>query len=329
MQDSSVQIRNFQQMWRWLGVWDTAERYMYIFEHDINTMSVDALIKQCATGRIFLVYDSNPWQNDVKERLTTILDNCTGDVRVLSPDLQDIWNPDQRWVFFPRWFVSQRWQTNHQNAFKPYRFGFISGEARFHRLWLHQHCTANWTDDDAVAVHLKNIEHIRMDREIDLWYDLDHSITRDLPFANRLGRDDMEYKFAVHATSAGDHSNAHNSYAATIHVVGETSVRDDLVLLSEKTWKAIRSHCMIMTLGNPGICNTLEKLGFTVPGEIDQDLPLDQKVHWISQRVRDWDLDTCQDLYHKYYRETQHNFQHFNDQALVQLFHDDIKRRLA
>jgi len=329
MQDNSLQIQNFQQMWKWLGVWEMAQRYMYIFEHDINTMSVDALIRQCATGRIFLVYDSNPWQLDVKERLAAILDNANGNVRILSPDVQSLWNPDPRWVYFPRWFVSQRWQANHQNAFKPYRFGYLSGEVRFHRLWLHQHCRDAWCDQDAVMIHLKNVEHVRMDRDIDRYYDLDHSITRDLPFGTPAGRDDIDQKFAALAGSAGDHSNGHNAYAAAIHIVGETSALDDLVFFSEKTWKALRSHCLVMTLGSPDTCSVLQRLGFAVPDEIDRDLPLAEKVHWIADRVNDWDFDICQDLYHKYYREIEHNFQHFNGQTMVQLFHDDINRRLA
>lgn len=323
-----MQIDTYQKIFKWLGTWDIAERYMYIFEHDINTQTVDALIKRCETGRIFLAYDSNPWTPEIKQRLTTVLENCTGNVRVLSPDLRDLWNPDPRWVYLPRWFVAQRWQTNHQTPFKPYRFGFISGEVRFHRLFLHQHCANHWTEDDAVVVHLKNLEHVRFDKELDLYYDLEQSLIKDLPFGTVAGKDEYEKQFAAHAASAGDHSNGHNAYASAVHIVGETSITDDVVLFSEKTWKALRSHCLLMTLGNPNMCDMLTELGFAVPEEIDRDLPLVQKIHWIRDRVRDWDLETCQDLYQKYSQEVEHNFQHFNSYHLVNLFHDDIQRRL-
>lgn len=322
------QIRDYTQIFRWLGLVDVTERYMYIFEHDINTQTVDALIKRCENGCVLLAYDSNPWSPEVKKRLTTVLDNSKGNIRVLSPDVRDLWNPDPRWVYFPRWFVSQRWQTNHQTPFKPYRFGFISGEVRFHRLFLHQHCANYWTENDAVMVHLKNLEHVRFDRELELYYDLEQSLVKDLPFGTVAGRDEYEKQFAVHAASAGDHSNGHNSYAATINIVGETSVSEDIVLFSEKTWKALRSHCLLMTLGNMGACDALTKMGFAVPDDVDRDLPLAQKVHWIRDRVRDWDLETCQDLHAKYSREIEHNFQNFNGYDLINLFHDDIKRRL-
>ena len=324
-----MDIRDYQRMFQWLGTWDIAERYMYIFEHDINTQNIDALIKRCASGRILLAYDSNPWDSKTKQRLQIILDNCTGNVRVLSPDVQDIWNADSRWIYFPRWFVGQRWQTNHQTPIKPYRFGYISGEARFHRLFLHQHCSEHWTDNDAVVIHLKNLERMRFEPDIDRYYDLEQPLISNLPFATEAGRDNMDKQFATHVASAGDHGNGHNAYASMIHITAETSVADDIVLFSEKTWKVLRSHCLMMMLGNPASCYTLARLGFEIPTEIDRDLDLVSKIHWIKDRVSSWDLDACRTLHEKYSGEIEHNFQHFNSGQLVRFFGADIKKRLA
>ena len=314
-------------MCRWLGI--PIDRYSVISEHEINTLPVLSLVAKCR-GISLLVYASNPWDRDIRKKIQHVLDQTDPDkVFVLSPDAGDFFRKQSRWIYFPYFLIGQRWQANNQTVFKSFRFSFLSGVARFHRLFLYQHAKAQWTDHDVVAVHLRDIEHASFVQDLERYYDLDHRLTDDLPFETESAKVSViNQAWSSKSQNSVDYTNGHNAFAACVNIVTESSLDDTLIFMTEKIWKPIRSHCLFTTLASPGTIHTLKKWGFEIPESTDPELELDDKVRFIAHNIRSWDLGHCQDLLYQYRREIDHNWQHFYSQNIIDLFRDYLIEHL-
>jgi hypothetical protein len=236
-------------------------------------------------------------------------------------------------IYFPNFLLhqillSREFDTQNNNR-KFLRFSFLSSQVRFHRLWLFQCAKSFITDQDCFVVHKTNY------RNYDSNFAITHSkqylgyaadLYQDIPYYSPGSQDEFVDIFANDVGNGGDHNINHPAYSAVFNITGETSVESDQIFVSEKTWKPIRSMSLPLCLGNPNTNAMLQRWGFETGH--DQDLPLLEKIHWISGLMRDWDHAECLKFYNHHEDVVKHNYYRLHDAGLLKQFRDYILSRL-
>jgi hypothetical protein len=98
-----------------------------------------------------------------------------------------------------------------------------------------------------------------------------------------------------------------------VNINGETSETDQ-VLLSEKTWKAYRSGCLVVNYGPEQATQTLKDLGFEIWDEFDQVGSYDHKANLIIKLM---ERDDISDLYQQNLDMVKHNVSWFYNPTAI------------
>jgi len=278
-----------------------------------------------------ILADSNPHQMGDLTALLKQTRQAGIPLKILTGNLLELFNNNADLIYFPTWYITQKVERDCQSEHKKFRFSFLSSQARFHRLYFYQQCKSYVTDKDCFAVHLTNVDNQLGFIKSQMAKTLGHTIDlmADIPFISQSALDEYQEIFKQYPeNSSGDHTNQHLAYSAMINITGESNTDADQVFITEKTWKAIRSRCLTMTLGNDGTVSALNKLGFELPGEVDPELPLLEKIEFIVDRIKLWDIEYCSIMYKKHIDSIEHNYDRFCSQALKNVFVDQIKEKL-
>ncbi len=245
-----------------------ASQLAFINEHSLKIQQLDAehdanVIMRCRaeTGRLpVLALDSNPY--DIETYINK-LENY------IDPNLFFVFNPDIRverstrlnvspW---PSWLINQHLHENCQiNLNKTKRISFLSGVPRYHRILLFKKIKPYVRNTDVVVINtfsksmFENTIPIS-DKNLEVMHWLD-----ELPWSNC----DTYFDTPQEEVCAYlDGWNTHIAYNACINITGET-VAGDQMLISEKTWKAYRSGCLVVNYGINEIDKWLTKIGLQV-----------------------------------------------------------------
>ena len=227
--------------------------------------------------------------------------------------------------------LNQLLQKNYQTTNKTFRFSFLSSQSRFHRLYFFQQVRKYLTDSDCFAVYATNYTNQAsfVNSDSVKYLGRAENLTNDLPYFSSTTNDRIdEYFNSATVQQHLEFTNEHNAFASMINIAGESNIRDDLVFLSEKTWKPIQSRCLFFTLGNMDSANLLTKLGFSLFDESNQSLTLLDKISYISTLVKDWDLDMCKQLYKNNIDLVEHNYTRLYSKELKNLFKTYLQERL-
>ena len=253
------------------------------------------------TGRLpVLCLDGNPCDADrYHQELCKHLD--TKDFFVFHPDIRPHISYQSNMAPWPSWWFFQLMEHNHQNnQSKKHRVSFLSGSSRYHRVKLLRDIKPHVTDQDVIIVN-------QIGKFKDLlpegWWD-------ELPYTNTPELFDY----------VGDsgyppkmEQNIHPAFAACVNINGETSETDQ-VLLSEKTWKAYRSGCLVINFGPKQATQTLKDLGFEIWDEYDQVGTHQHKTNLIIELMQ---RDDIADLYQKNIEMVKHNVAWFNNPIAI------------
>jgi hypothetical protein len=254
------------------------------------------------TGRLpVLCLDGNPCNaNLIHQELCKHLD--VKDFFIFHPDIRPILSDQPNLAPWPSWWFFQLVEHNHQaNRPKTHRVSFLSGSSRYHRVKLLRDIKPYVTDQDVIIVN--QIGNFK-DRLPTGWWD-------ELPWTNRP-------EFFDYGGTSGYppkmEQNNHPAFAACVNINGETSDNDQ-VLLSEKTWKAYRSGCLVVNYGPEQATQTLKDLGFAIWDEYDQVGTHEHKADLIVKLMQ---RDDIADLYQKNIEMVKHNVAWFNNPAAIQ-----------
>lgn len=309
----------YQNLFGQLGIDNVLDHYDIVSEQD--DYSSEALLARLAqtNKKLLVALDSNPYSQDTYQDLSQLHPR----IRVLSGNLLHLWQ-NSNITYFPHFFLTQLQEENFQHKTKNFRFGFLSRHPRRHRFYLYQKIKSFITADDCVAVH--GLDQIDCDYHDPGQY---HAcdLFLDVPFATPNAQDPT---FGINAQvpfwNAGDHTNRHNAYNSYFYITGESSDKDHIVFLSEKTWKSFRSQCLTITYGNPSTNRALKMLGFSQDHDIDAECVI--KAEWISRAMKSWNSHQCRELYHSNLAAIDHNFNRFYSQDIRHLFAKHVKCQL-
>ena len=253
------------------------------------------------TGRLpVLCLDGNPCNaNLIHKELCKHLD--VKDFFIFHPDIRPHLSDQPNMAPWPSWWFFQLMEHDHQaNQPKTHRVSLLSGSSRYHRVKLLRDIKPYVTDQDVIIVN--QIGDFR-DRLPTGWWD-------ELPWTNRP-------EFFDYVGTSGYppkmEQNNHPAFAACVNINGETS-HTDQVLLSEKTWKAYRSGCLVINYGPEQATQTLKDLGFEIWDEFDQVGTHEHKANLIVKLMQ---RDDIADLYQKNLEIVKHNVAWFHNVTAI------------
>lgn len=315
---------------------DVRDQFVFVNEHAITwecDRDLDYLGKMLRDHgkRLLLAFDTNPTTifdpSHTRQYLLDLTANFGDRVLLLSHNLAHLFEPCAE-IYFPYFLVQQQQEKNLQILPKVYRFSFLSNQPRFHRLWLYQQVKESIIDHDCFAVHFdantKRNHHFIMSYCRHLLGE-EKDLSADLPFFHAHALDPFARSLPADRSRV-DWSNAHEAYRAVYNITGESTCEDQQIFFTEKTWKSIRSRCLTINLGSGHANQYLSRLGFLTDHDID--LPLPDKVKWISERMATMTMTDALDQYQRYQHVIEHNFQRFYSEDLLRLFRGYLRDRL-
>ncbi len=253
------------------------------------------------TGRLpVLCLDGNPCDADRYHReLCEHLDETK--FFIFHPDIRPEISTQTNVAPWPSWWFFQLMEHNHQQShLKTHRVSFLSGSSRYHRVKLLHDIQPYVTDQDIIIVN--QIGDFK-DSLPAGWWD-------QLPWTNRP--DLFDYVGTSGYPPLMEQNN-HAAFAACVNINGETS-HTDQVLLSEKTWKAYRSGCLVVNYGPDQATVALKDLGFEIWDEFDQVGSHEHKADLIVNLMQ---RDDIEDLYQKNLGMIEHNVAWFNNKSAI------------
>ena len=189
---------------------------------------------------------------------------------------------------------------------KKYRISYISGMLRYHRLQLWQQIQPYITDQDVVRISqfgVENFENTFDHEKIPLLYAQDslQKWLNQLPWSNHSELIDNQDQTLLNVGNPWD--NSHLAYNAMVNITGETLADNDF-MITEKTWKAYRSGCLVVNSGPTCVPAYLKKLGLEIWEEYDKCLPTLTKISLIKELFQ---RDDIADIYQSHVGMIQHN----------------------
>jgi hypothetical protein len=256
--------------------------------------------------------DSNPFENlnqlaATLENSTSIpffilgCDSCPGAYH--HPNV-DLW---------PFWLLQQQTEKNYQSRVNPqYRISFLSGVPKNHRLKLFDKIRRCITDQDIVIINRLSFDTVMNPDLVSILNILpwtNHKHLLDIPLGDTFIKD-----FS---------SNCHPAYSACVNITAESvSYRlennhnyDSLHFITEKTWKAYRSGCLVINYGIDSLPSTLAHYGFRIWNDYDICGSIDQKIQHIVELFQRSDVFN---MYQAHSADIAFNQQLVNSRQLVE-----------
>ena len=128
-----------------------------------------------------------------------------------------------------------------------------------------------------------------------------HQSLPHLPWSNRLDLIDNKDQTVLNSVLQWD--NFHPAYNAMINITAETITGDD-IMITEKTWKAYRSGCLVVNFGPTQGPLYLKQLGLEIWDEYDPCLSIDDKITLITEL---WQRNDIEHIYAKNIEMIKHN----------------------
>lgn len=223
-----------------------------------------------------------------------------GDYFVLNPDCRPEKNLQKNIAHWPSALLLQQIANNNLvlTFKKTYRISALMRQTRLHRLHLWQAIKTLATDCDVVVANSVIGNNLPLDvqrsKEAMTWI-------KELPWSNNTNFLDLQF----HPKSDYIYTNVnHPAYRAKINITNESWAENNLIFLTEKTWKAYATGCMVVNYGSTHVPDQLKNLGFAIWEEYDACLPCQEKILKIVEIFQRDDIDQ---LYNKNLDMIAHN----------------------
>jgi len=224
------------------------------FDEIEQRLSKGALILDCSTDPF------NGHEKTVKQQLLPITDNFC----ILSGDLNYLKNPDTHIIYYPTFYIEIIEQAAHpisivKNPIRQWKVSCLNGRSRIHRV------------ENFVKLKRKSAFQdilFSMHQEFDLDHELresqsnfcDNSILKDFS--------SIQQSLSIR-TDNNDLTSAHPAYTNSyVNLVTETSISNNQVFLTEKSFKPFTSGQFALWVASPGTVTHLRNLGFDVFDDI-------------------------------------------------------------
>jgi hypothetical protein len=255
------------------------------------------------------------WENRIVEDLKLHADQFV----VLSGDLTYLDNPREHICFFPYLYLWQRYSYSpvaQIDSHRQYKVSCLNRQARYHRIenFIKLRQKSYFGDLLFNMLYHYNKKDARRQCKLEFYnQDIITEFEKLIPSTIPVLQDDP-HRIDIPAYT--------DSY---VNLVTETSVHDNTVFISEKTWKPFMSGQLALWLGNPGTVAHLRKLGFDVFDDIfdghkyDQELNLNRRIDMIHDLLDNIMTINIEKIWSDTLSRRQHNIDHFYSANLEKL----------
>ena len=298
------------------GYWrDENVPYEYSHKYELNAVGIPT------DGLAFINEDTFYPGDDVNiEKAVEVIDQCrqeTNKLPVLCWDRNyfnniDIWkvgiskavDPSMYVILeptdIPSFLYQNQLELKHNKIpEKKYRFSYLSGLVRYHRLELAIRIKKYVTKNDVVVIN--DYGHENYSNTVP---EGQKDNRRDLPWASDPSFVDFNSKLKNQQAHINSYT-VHPAYNAKLHVIGETGRPDEDAFITEKTWRPLLLGCLSLTWGPLGNIDHLTSAGIEVLG-IDKIADADKKLDAIVDIVKYNGVD---EIYQKNKGMIEHNRQ--------------------
>ena len=297
-----------RQQFDHLGLDNLADAVVFVHEdvfldqHNLTSQLHMLNSIYCATKKIPLIcLDTNPFDS-LDQLARQIQQQISMPFFILGCDARPDAYTHSNVGYWPFWLIQQQSEQNFQTSCtKKHRISLLSGIPKSHRLKLFAAIKTEITDLDVVVVNQLNVKN-KIDENFD-------EILNQLPWSNHTHYLDISSADSyIHSSQ----QNNHMAYSACVNITAETVKfyigsnynYDSLHFITEKTWKAYRSGCLVINYGIDNLPNTLEQFGFQIWKDYDICGTIDQKIDRIVELFQRRDIF---DLYDQHKHMVQHN----------------------
>jgi len=241
------------------------------------------------------------------DKIKKILDASLGNENYFMLVTDPKYATDKNTAVWPEFLIAMSQLHNFQiSQTKKYRIGYLSGGLRYHRLQLWQQIKPYITDHDIVVANQFGIENYENTFDhtkipLALAQECLQQWLKQLPWSNLPGLIDNQDQTLLNAVDPWN--NSHPAYNTLVNITGETLTDDDF-MITEKTWKAYRSGCLVVNTGPIYVPAYLKQLGLEIWEEYDKCLPTLEKILLIKELFQ---RDDIADIYQSNIGMIQHN----------------------
>ena len=312
--DSRISHRS---QFEYLGLKSLSDRIVFIDDAFLNLNSGPDRAVRIITDAIsksnrfpVLCLDSNPhpfdqYYNELCQFLKP------EDFFVFHPDIRHEISTQPNVAPWPSWLFYQQQTPNFQPTYqKKHRVSLLSGSSRYHRVKLFYDIRPYISDQDVVVINkignfFDSIPGGALQPgQAEQWW-------HDLPYANR--KEFYDYTGAGDVPPDNMNHNSHPAYQAWVNITGETADNQQ-VILSEKTWKAYQSGCLVINFGPSESTDALRNFGFEIWDQYDQTGSHEHKTNLIIELMQ---RDDIENLFQQNLPMIEHNTELFNSQRLL------------
>lgn len=241
----------------------------------INVESVNAELKK---GPLVVLMAQDPFNNHEESTVEQLL-KITNDFVVLSGNAKHLLNPKKHICYMPYWYLMQKYSQNPVPATinpRPYAISSLNGKSKYHRI------------ENFIKLREKpyfNKILFTMHNN----FDLD---TCKIETQAEFWNDDIIDRFKLLLTSeeldqghTNDHSTIHPAYTDSyINYATETSIRNNEIFCSEKTWKTFMAGQFGIWLSSPSHVEFLRSVGLDVFDDVFAGHAYDGEPN-LNQRI--------------------------------------------
>ena len=184
------------------------------------------------------------------------------------------------------------------NFDKIHRISVLMRQTRLHRLALMEEIRLLATEHDVVVANKpveNNIPISLQGAQYTAWI-------KNLPWANKNEFLDLECTDNIFNYTEIHHP----AYRARVNITNESWSDNNVLFISEKTWKAYASACLVVNYGSTDMPDQLEKFGFEIWKEYDVTCDCQSKIKIIAKLFQQPDIEY---LYKKNIEMIRHNQQ--------------------
>lgn len=237
-------------------------------------------------GRLIVNMSADPFRG-WEERTVGELAQYTNNFVVLSSDVKYFLEPKPHICFLPFWYLNQKYTYDPISIIdqpRQYKLSSLNHMARYHRIENFIKLKRKPYFDQLLFSMLYQYDRQLIKRQVPLAsYDTD--IINE--FENLIPKNAPQLRLTddIHKIDLPAYSNSY------INLVTETSIYDNTIFVSEKSWKPLMSGQFGLWLSNPGTVNFLRSVGFDMFDDIfnnhdyDQETNLNQRIDMIHNAI--------------------------------------------
>lgn len=267
--------------------------YGLIDNGKLHSQAIQNILQVIDTGRLpVLNFSGNPIK--ISNYLKSINRSLpTNKFFILHSDCRPIYDSSPNIDLWPTELLAQQMSGTvyTPNFIKNYRISCLMRQPRLHRLMLLQNIRP-WVNPSDVVVANAPPEDCCLPKNVADNVQLCEQI-KELPWSNHARFIDIDQQprrdFIPYKTN-------HPAYHARVNITNETWADDDLLFITEKTWKAYSTGCLVVNFGSAEVPNQLKRWGLEIWEEYDQPLHYEQKIKSITELFQRTDID---ELYEK------------------------------